>query len=345
MPWWRWRSGPARDFEVTHFMSMISIRTALNQALTEEMERDSTVFLMGEEVGEYNGAYKVSQGMLAKFGQKRIIDTPISECGFAGVGIGAAMVGLRPIIEMMTFNFALQAIDQIVSNAAKMYLMSGGQYGVPIVFRGPNGAAHMLASQHSQSFESFYSQVPGLKVVTYSDAKDAKGLLKTAIRDNDPVIFLESEMTYGELGEVPEGEYLIPLGKGEVKRPGTDVTIIAWSKMVPRVALKVAEELSKQGIEAEVIDPRTLKPLDEEMIFESVRKTNRAVIIEEDFKYCGLGAEIAERIYNACFDDLDAPIERVTSLDVPMPYAHSLESAVLPSVERGLAAARKVLYI
>lgn len=325
-------------------MPAISIREALNQAMAEEMERDPAVFLMGEEVGLYNGAYKVSQGLLARFGPERVVDTPISEGGFAGVGIGAAMAGLRPIVEMMTFNFALQAIDQIVNNAAKMRLMSGGQYKIPIVFRGPNGAAHMLAAQHSQSFESFYSQVPGLKVVTYSDAKDAKGLLKSAIRDDDPVIFLESESTYGLAGEVPEGEYTIPLGRGEVKRPGKDITVIAWSKMVPLVASKLAERLAEEGIEAEVVDPRTLKPLDEELIFQSVRKTNRAVIIEEGFRFAGVGAEIAERIYRACFDDLDAPVERVTSLDVPMPYAHSLEKTVLPSVERALAAARRALY-
>ena len=326
-------------------MPTLSIREALNQALTEEMERDPTVFLMGEEVGVYNGAYKVSKGLMARFGERRVLDTPITECGFAGVGIGAAMVGLRPVIEMMTFNFALQAMDQIVNNAAKMCLMSGGQFHIPIVFRGPNGAAHMLAAQHSQSFESFYSQVPGLKVVAYSDARDAKGLLKTAIRDDDPVIFLESEMTYGMTGEVPEGEYLIPIGKGEVKRAGTDVTLIAWSKMVPLVALKAAEELAKDGIEAEVLDLRSIKPLDEALIFDSVRKTNRAVIIEENFKFCGVGAEIAERIHNTCFDDLDAPVERVTSLDVPMPYAHSLETTVLPNVERAILAARKVLYL
>lgn len=326
-------------------MTTLSIRDALNQALREEMERDPDVFLMGEEVGSYNGAYKVSKGLLDRFGPQRVLDTPISENGFAGVGIGAAMVGLRPVIEMMTFNFALQAIDQIVNNAAKMLLMSGGQFGVPIVFRGPNGAAHMLAAQHSQSFESFYSQVPGLKVVTYSEPSDAKGLLKSAIRDNDPVIFLESEMTYGQTGEVPDGEHLIPIGKGDVKRAGHDLTILAWSKLVQRLALPLAEKLAEQGIEAEVIDPRTLKPLDEDLIFDSVRKTNRVVIIEENYKFCGLGAEIAERIYNSCFDDLDAPIERVTSLDVPMPYAHSLEEAVLPSLERALEAARKVLYL
>jgi len=326
-------------------MANLSIREALNQAMAEEMERDPGVFLMGEEVGLYNGAYKVSQGLLAKFGPNRVVDTPISECGFAGVGIGAAMAGLRPIVEMMTFNFALQAIDQVINNAAKMLLMSGGQFNIPIVIRGPNGAAHMLAAQHSQSFESFYSHVPGLKVVTYSDPKDAKGLLKSSIRDNDPVIFLESESTYGLKGDVPEGERLIPLGKGEVKRQGMDLTIISWSKMVPLVALKVADELQKEGIEAEVVDPRTLKPLDEEIIFRSVKKTNRAVIIEEGSRFCGVGAEIAERIYKACYDDLDAPVERVTSLDVPMPYAHSLESDVLPSVKRGLEAARKVLYM
>lgn len=313
--------------------------------MVEEMERDPRIFLMGEEVGQYNGAYKVSQGMLARFGPERVVDTPITECGFAGLGIGAAMVGLRPIIEMMTFNFALQAIDQIVNNAAKMRLMSGGQYSIPVVFRGPNGAAHMLAAQHSQSFESFYSQVPGLKVVTYSDAKDAKGLLKTAIRDDDPVIFLESESTYGLTGDVPEEEYLIPLGKGQIKRPGRDLTIIAWSKMLPLVAMKVADALAADGIEAEVVDPRTVKPLDEDLIFESVRKTNRVVIVEENFKFCGVGGEIAERIYSSCFDDLDAPVERVTTLDVPLPYAHSLEKTALPSVERGIAAARKVLYL
>jgi len=325
-------------------MATISIREALNQAMIEEMRRDDRVFLMGEEVAFYNGAYKVSQGMLDLFGEKRVIDTPITECGFAGVGIGAAMVGLRPIIEMMTFNFALQAMDQIVNNSAKLFLMSGGQFNIPIVFRGPNGAAHMLAATHSQSFESFFSQVPGLKVVTYSTPRDAKGLLKSAIRDNNPVIFLESEMTYGQKGEVPDGEYLIPLGVGEVKRRGKDVTLIAWNKQV-NMALALAEKLATEEIDAEVLDPRTLKPLDDQLIFESVRKTNRCVIIEEDFKYCGLGAEIAERIYHDCFDYLDAPVERVTSLEVPMPYAANLEHAVLPGVERAHEAVRKVLYL
>ena len=325
-------------------MATVSIREALNQAMVEEMRRDDRVFLMGEEVAFYNGAYKVSQGMLDLFGERRVIDTPITECGFAGVGIGAAMVGLRPIIEMMTFNFALQAMDQIVNNAAKFFLMSGGQFNVPIVFRGPNGAAHMLAATHSQAFESFYAQVPGLKVVTYSTPRDAKGLLKSAIRDNNPVIFLESEMTYSQKGEIPNEEYLIPLGVGEVKRKGADVTLVAWSKQVG-TALRLAEKLAEEDIEAEVIDPRTIKPLDEEMIFNSVKKTSRCVIIEEDFKFCGVGAEIAERIYHACFDYLDAPVERVAALEVPMPYAANLEHAALPSVERAYEAVRKVMYL
>ena len=325
-------------------MAELQIREALNQAMAEEMTRDGDVFLMGEEVGFYNGAYKVSQGLLEQFGERRVVDTPITECGFAGVGVGAAMVGLRPVIEMMTFNFALQAVDQIVNNAAKMSLMSGGQFHVPMVFRGPNGAAHMLGATHSQSFESLYSQVPGLKVVTYSTAKDAKGLLKSSIRDDDPVIFLESEMTYGHKGEVPDGEYLIPIGVGEIRRPGRDVTLVAWSKMVD-LALETAEALLQQGVDAEVLDLRTLKPLDEELIFRSARKTNRVVVIEENFRFCGVGAEVAERVYNACFDHLDAPVERVTSLDVPMPYAHPLEKTVLPSVERAIEAVKKVMYV
>jgi pyruvate dehydrogenase E1 component beta subunit len=325
-------------------MALISIREALNQAMAEEMRRDERVFLMGEEVAFYNGAYKVSQGLLDQFGERRVIDTPITECGFAGVGIGAAMVGLRPIIEMMTFNFALQAIDQIANNAAKMLMMSGGQFNVPIVFRGPNGAAHMLAATHSQSFESFYSQIPGLKVVTYTTPKDAKGLLKSAIRDPNPVIFLESEMTYGYKDEVPDEEYTIPLGVGDIKRKGKDITIIAWNKQI-FTALKLAEKLEEVDIDAEVLDPRTLKPLDEELIFESVRKTNRCLIIEENFRYCGVGAEIADRIQHKCFEYLDAPVERVTSLEVPMPYAHSLEKVVLPNVDRAFEAAKKILYL
>lgn len=325
-------------------MQVLQIREALNQAMTEEMERDPSIFLMGEEVGFYNGAYKVSQGMLERFGPKRVIDTPITENGFAGLGIGAAMVGLRPIIEFMTFNFALQASDQIVNSASKMLMMSGGQFNVPIVFRGPNGAAHMLSAQHSGSYEAMYCHFAGLKVVTYSTAADAKGLLKSAIRDNDPVLFMESEAIYGQKGEVPEEEYTIPLGVGDVKREGGHVTLVAWSKMV-NIALEAARELVPEGIEVEIIDPRTLKPLDEDLIFRSVRKTNRLVIVEENYKFCGVGAEIAERVYAACFDYLDAPIERVTSLDIPMPYAHSLEKTVLPSKERVIKAIKKVLYI
>lgn len=325
-------------------MAEIEIREALNQAMREEMRRDENIYLMGEEVAFYNGAYKVSKGLLDEFGERRVIDTPITECGFAGVGVGSAMVGLRPIIEMMTFNFALQAIDQIVNHAPKMYLMSGGQFNVPIVFRGPNGAAHMLGATHSQSFESMYAQVPGLSVVTYSTAADAKGLLKTAIREDNPVIFLESEMTYGHKGEVPDGEYLIPLGKGDIKRPGEDVTIIAWSKQV-NTALALAEKLAEEEISAEVVDLRSIKPIDEELIFRSVRKTNRVIIIEENFRFCGVGAEVSDRIMNNCFDYLDAPVERVTSLEVPMPYAHSLEKVVLPNVERAYEAIKKVMYL
>lgn len=325
-------------------MAILSIREALNQAMAEEMRRDDRVFLMGEEVAFYNGAYKVSQGLLDMFGERRVIDTPITEAGFAGVGIGAAMVGLRPIIEFMTWNFATQAFDQIVNNAAKVVMMSGGQFHVPIVFRGPNGAAHMLGATHSQSFESFYSQVPGLQVVTYTYPKDAKGLLKSAIRDENPVLFLESEMTYGYKDEVPEGEYTIPIGVGDIKRKGADVTIVAWNKQI-FTAMKLADKLEEEEIEAEVIDPRTIKPLDEELIFNSIHKTNRCVIIEENYEFCGVGASIADRIYRNCFDDLDAPVERVTSLEVPMPYAHSLEETVLPSVERAYEAVKKVCYL
>lgn len=326
-------------------MREISIREALREALIEEMDADEKIFLMGEEVGHYNGAYKVSQGLLERYGEKRIIDTPISECGFAGVGIGAAMNGLRPIIEMMTFNFALQAIDQIVNNAAKIPLMSGGQYTLPIVFRGPNGPANMLGATHSQAFESFYSHFPGLKVVTFSEPKDAKGLLKSAIRDPDPVIFLESEFNYGQVGPVPDGEYTIPLGKGEIKREGKDLTIIAWQKMV-KFSHEVAEHAEKEfGISCEIIDPRTIKPLDEELIFQSVRKTNRVLIIEEGHRFCGVGSEISDRIQSNCFDYLDAPVERCTSLDVPMPYARNLERFVIPNLPRAIEHLKKVCYL
>jgi pyruvate dehydrogenase E1 component beta subunit len=323
----------------------LSIREALREALIEEMARDESVFLMGEEVGEYNGAYKVSRGLLERFGPKRVIDTPISEGGFAGVGIGAAMMGLRPVIEMMTFNFALQAIDQIVNNAAKMRLMSAGAYNVPIVFRGPNGPAHMLSAQHSQAMESMYSHWPGLVVVCYSDARDAKGLLKSAIRHNDPVIFLESEYNYGETAEVPEEEYTIPLGVGAIKREGSDVTIVAWQKMVKQARI-VADMAEKEfGLSCEIVDPRTIKPLDEELIFQSVRKTNRLVIIEEGHEFAGVGAQIAYAVQRSCFDYLDAPIERVTSLEAPMPYAENLEEAILPRPPRILEAIKKVAYI
>jgi pyruvate dehydrogenase E1 component beta subunit len=325
-------------------MALITYRDALNQALREELRRDPTVFLMGEEVGVYQGAYKVSKGLLQEFGPERIVDTPITEEGFAGVGVGAAMAGLRPIIEMMTWNFSLVAIDQIVNGAAKMLYMSGGQYKIPIVFRGPGGAAHQLAAQHSQSLEAWYANVPGLKVVAPSTAYDAKGLLKSAIRDDDPVIFFEGETLYGSKGEVPDEEYTVPIGVSDVKRQGTDVTVIAWSKMVT-VALKAADALAADGISCEVVDPRTLRPLDDGPILESVRKTNRCVILEEGWPYAGLGAQIAYQIHQAAFGDLDAPVTRVTGIDVPMPYAKNLEHMVMPSPARLIAAVREVLYL
>jgi pyruvate dehydrogenase E1 component beta subunit len=325
-------------------MALITYRDALNQALREELRRDPNVFLMGEEVGVYQGAYKVSKGLLQEFGERRIIDTPITEEGFAGVGVGAAMVGLRPIIEMMTWNFSLLAMDQIINGAAKMFYMSGGQFRIPIVVRGPGGAAHQLAAQHSQSIESWYAHVPGLKVVAPSTPYDAKGLLKSAIRDDDPVIFFEGETLYGSKGEVPDEEYTVPIGVTEIKRAGTDVTIIAWSKMVT-VALKAADTLAADGISCEVVDPRTLRPLDEAPILESVRKTNRCVILEEGWPYAGLGAQIAYQIQQAAFSDLDAPVTRVTGVDVPMPYAKNLEHLAMPSPARLLAAVREVLYL
>ncbi len=324
-------------------MASISYRDALNQAMREEMARDDRVFLMGEEVGQYNGAYKVSQGLLKEFGPWRVVDTPIAELGFAGVGVGAAMNGLRPIIEMMTWNFALLAMDQIVNSAAKMRQMSGGQLHVPIVFRGPQGAAHQLASQHSQVFESFYSHVPGLKVAVPATPRDAKGLLKSAIRDDDPVVFMESEILYGSKGEVEEGEILIPLGAAEIVRRGRDVTLVAWQKM-RFVALAAAEELAKEGIEAEVIDPRTLRPFDLDTVLESVGRTNRCVIVEEGWPWMGSGAQIADSIQRHAFDDLDAPVQRVTGRDVPMPYAKPLENVVLPSADRVVQAVRAVTY-
>jgi len=323
---------------------VISYREALNQAMREEMERDASVFIMGEEVGHYNGAYKVTQGLLQRFSERRVVDAPIAEMGFAGVGVGAAMVGLRPIIEFMTFNFSLVAIDQIVNNAAKIFQMSGGQYNIPIVFRGPGGPAVQVGSQHSQSLESYYAHVPGLKVVMPSTALDAKGLLKSAIRDDNPVVFIEGETLYNTTWEVPEGEELIPLGAADVKRAGTDVTLIAWSKMV-WTCLDAAKELAKDGIEAEVVDPRTLRPLDVETLAASVRKTGRCVVVEVGWPVAGYGAEIAYQMQKHCMDMLDAPIERVTSDDVPMPYAKNLEDEVQPQVRDVVAAVRRVLYL
>ncbi|HEX5413672.1 MAG TPA: pyruvate dehydrogenase complex E1 component subunit beta [Terriglobia bacterium] len=324
-------------------MAVIAFREALNQAMREEMQRDETVFLMGEEVGAYNGAYKVSKGLLDEFGPKRVLDTPITELGFTGLGVGAAMTGLRPIVEMMTFNFSLLALDEIVNSAAKMLYMSGGQLGVPMVIRGPGGAGHQLAATHSQALEAWFCHIPGLKVVTPGTPADAKGLLKSSIRDNNPVIFIESEVLYGLKGEVPEGEYTIPLGVAEIKRPGSDVTLVAHAKMI-HVALDAAEELEKEGIDAEVIDPRTLRPLDTETILQSIRKTNRAVIVEEGWPFCGIGAQVVDTIQHQAFDYLDAPILRVTGIDVPMPYAKPLEHLHAPDKARVIDAVHRVTY-
>jgi pyruvate dehydrogenase E1 component beta subunit len=324
-------------------MTIKTFREALNEAMAEEMARDSSVFLMGEEVANYDGAYKVSKGLLAKFGPQRVIDSPISEAGFAGLGVGAAMAGLRPIIEMMTWNFALQAFDQIVNHAAKMCYMSGGQFNIPMVFRGPNGAAHMLGAQHSQNIDPLLCNIPGLKVVSVATPADGKGLLKSAIRDNNPVIFLESEMLYGLKGEVPDGEFLIPLGVGDIKRPGNDVTLLTWGK-ITHMVLRAAEKLAEENISAEVIDLRSLVPLDEAMIFASVRKTHRVVIVEENWPFASVGSHIADRIQWQCFDDLDAPIAKVSQQAVPVPYAENLEHAALPHVEQVIAAVKKVCY-
>ena len=326
-------------------MPVVSYREALNQAMDEEMARDKTVFLMGEEVAQYNGAYKVSQGLLAKYGPKRIIDTPIAEAGFAGIGIGAAMVGLRPIVEFMSWNFSLIAFDQIVNNAAKMLSMSGGNFHVPIVFRGPGGAAHNLAATHSQALESLYAHFPGLKVVMPSNPRDAKGLLKTAIRDNNPVIFIESEIMYGEKGEIPEGEYTIPFGTGNIVHEGKDVTIVSWSKILRHITTQAVNRLAEENISVELIDPRTIKPMDWQLIFKSVKKTNRLVIVEEGWPFAGIGAQISHEVSNKCFDFLDAPIERVTQEDVPLPYAHNLEVASLPNIQKVIRAVRKVMYL
>jgi len=325
-------------------MAFFEMREAINQALAEEMERDERVFLMGEEVAEYQGAYKVSRGLLQRFGPRRVVDTPISEAGFAGVGIGAAMAGLKPVIEFMTWNFSLVAFDQLISNAAKTHYMSGGQFKLPIVFRGPGGAVRGLAAQHSQSLEALYAHVPGLKVALPATGADAKGLLKTAIRGDDPVIFIESEALYGRKFEVPEGELLIPFGQAEAAREGADVTVIALSKQ-RHTALAAAEILAKEyQLEAEVIDPRTLRPFDIETVALSVAKTHRVVIVEENWEWCGMGAQIAASIYSQCFDELDAPIARVAARNVPMPYSAKLESEVLPSVERVVQAVQEVAY-
>ena len=323
-------------------MAIITYREALNQALKEEMARDDKVFLMGEEVGFYHGAYKVSQGLLEEFGEKRVIDTPITEEGFTGVGIGAAMVGLRPVIEMMTFNFSILALDQIVNHAAKIRYMSGGQFKVPMVIRGPGGAAYQLAAQHSQAFESYFCYCPGLKVVMPATPKDAKGLLKSAIRDDNPVIFIESEILYNTKGEVPDEEYLIPLGKAEILMEGNDITIISYSKML-LIAEEATRALRGEGVSVELINLRTLKPLDKELIINSVKKTGRVVIVEEGWRFGGFGAQIAETIYSEVFDYLDSPIERVASVEVPMPYASNLEKAVLPDKDKVIAAARRIL--
>ncbi len=325
-------------------MPILTLREALCQAMTEEMERDESVFLMGEEVAEYNGAYKVSKGMLEKFGAQRVVDSPISEGGFVGLGIGAAMVGLKPIIEVMTWNFGIQGFDQIINHAAKMNYMSGGQFNIPIVFRGPNGAAHMLGSQHSQNVDPMITNVPGLKVVSVCTPKDAKGLLKSAIRDPNPIIFLESEMLYGMKGEVPSDEVLIPLGVGDIKMPGSDVTLVTWGKITHK-AIEAANALNAQGIKVEVIDLRSLVPMDEAMIFASVQKTHRLVIVEENWPFASVGAQIADRVQHECFDDLDAPIERVSQENVPVPYAEKLEEKALPSVERIIHAVKKVCYV
>jgi pyruvate dehydrogenase E1 component beta subunit len=325
-------------------MPLITYRDALNQALREEMRRDPDVFLMGEEVGVYQGAYKVSRGLLEEFGPDRIVDTPITELGFSGVGVGAALVGLRPIIEVMTWNFALLALDQIVNSAAKMRYMSGGQVGVPMVVRGPGGAALQLGAQHSQAFEAYYAHIPGLKVVAPATPYDAKGLLKSAIRDDDPVIFIEGEMLYNAKGEVPEDEYLVPIGLADIKRPGDAVTLVCHSKTVG-VALKAADELAGMGIEAEVIDLRTIRPLDTATVFESVRKTHRCVVVEEGWHFAGVGAQVVDEIQRDIFDELDAPVLRVTGADVPMPYNKVLERAAKADVGKVVAAVKKVSYL
>jgi pyruvate dehydrogenase E1 component beta subunit len=324
-------------------MAVVTYRDALNQALREEMARDASVFLMGEEVGVYQGAYKVSRGLLDEFGPMRIVDTPITELGFAGVGVGAAMVGLRPVIEFMTWNFALLAVDQLINSAAKMRYMSNGQVGVPAVFRGPGGAALQLAAQHSQAFESWYAHIPGLKVVMPATPADAKGLLKSAIRDDNPVVFIEGEMLYNTKGEVPEGEHVVPIGRADIKRDGGDVTIVCHSKTVS-VALKAAEQLAADGVNAEVLDLRTIRPLDSGAILDSVAKTHRCVVAEEGWPFAGVGAQVVDTVQREAFDELDAPVLRVTSADVPMPYNKQLEKAAKVDPAKIIAAVNQVLY-
>lgn len=325
-------------------MKEVAFREALREAMVEEMRRDETVFLMGEEVAEYNGAYKVSQGMLEEFGEKRVIDTPISELGFTGIAVGAAQNGLRPIVEYMTWNFANLALDQILNTASKMLAMSGGQVGCPIVFRGPSGSAGQLGAQHSTAYESMYANIPGLKVISVSNPYDAKGLLKSAIRDNDPVIFMESEVMYGEKGEIPEEEYLIPIGKAKVVREGNDVTIVSFNKMM-KVALGAADELAKENISAEVIDLRTIRPMDWQTILDSVKKTNRLVIVEEQWPFASVSSEISYRIQKEGFDYLDAPIRRITSADAPMHYAPNLVALYLPDVPRTVNLVKEAMYL
>lgn len=325
-------------------MREVQFREALREAMSEEMRRDESVFLIGEEVAEYNGAYKVSQGMLEEFGEKRIIDTPIAELGFAGIAVGAAMNGLRPIVEFMTFNFSLVAIDQVINSSAKMLHMSAGQFGSPMVFRGPTGSAGQLGAQHSQAFESWYANCPGLKVVVPSNPADAKGLLKSAIRDNDPIIFMESEQMYGDKGMIPDGEYLIPIGKANVVRKGKDVTIVSFGKIM-KVALEAAEQLAKEGIEAEVIDLRTVRPIDYPCIIESVKKTNRLVIVEEAWPLASISSELTYMVQKEAFDFLDAPVRRITCKDTPLAYAPAFVEEWLPNVKRTIEAVKNVLYV
>ena len=325
-------------------MRIIEFREALREALSEEMRRDDKIFLIGEEVAEYNGAYKVSKGMLAEFGAKRVIDTPIAELGFTGIAVGAASNGLRPIVEFMTFNFSLVAIDQIINSAAKMHSMSGGQYSVPIVFRGPTASAGMLSSQHSQAFENWFANCPGLKVIVPSNPYDAKGLLKSAIRDNDPVIFMESEQMYGDKGEVPEEQYLIPIGLADIKKHGSDVTIVSFGKIL-KVAMTAAIELEKEGVSVELVDLRTVRPIDYDTVVNSVKKTNRLVIDEEAWPLASISTEITYKVQKDAFDFLDAPIIRITTADTPLPYANSLIEASLPSVAKIIKAVKEVMYV